>query len=233
MKVKLVAPDTIEILLDAKDIKEYNLSLQDFSVPSLKIQSIISKVCSTSREQFGIDFSDHPVMVEVCIEKVENVEYTSYSDEENFTPERVIIQVTKADFPPNLEEVVMRDMAKNNKQREDVNNTSSMFKDNPNNSTKNKYHYILCTLDNLEYTKAAAKYIKPIIKGESMLYKTEHNYILAFKISKRSKINISFLMSMLDEFGVSKETSEMEFIYLNEHHKLLMKKNAVKLLLNY
>lgn len=246
MEITVVSPTQIEASIQRLDFKKYELNVEDLSYMSNKLDTLIKSICSKSYA-LGVDFNDKPLMIDLKGTHVNG--NIAVGSEEDVLAVMTISCVSTEDLPEELRAAFM-EVAEDEEDEYLDEDIPSLFtpsnlpfpqiepptkepKAKAKTTPKSTHHIILCKFSTMAKIHPVAMQLKPIIKGENMLYKVNDYYVLAFKISKRCKINMEQVLCILSEYCEPQQASELEYISLYEHGKLVAKSNALKLILTY
>lgn len=250
MKIEKISENQIRCTLSRSDLKDRELKLSELAYGSEKANDLFRDMMEQAFEEFGFEANDIPLIIEaipvagegivLLITKVEDPDEldTRFSrftpltadDLENEQDDEVSVSDSSEGETPSAQEDLvnfLRALGIN----VSVNQLSS---DTPKNTTKrpapkNLKEPQMFSFHSLDEVSSAAGMVDSIFTGHSTLYKnrTTRKYYL---ILSSDSDQFSKVINILSEFGQKEKATNSTIAYLEEHHEVLIKENAISIM---
>lgn len=214
MKIERISDTQIKFYLTKEDLEERNLKITELAMGSEKAQLLFRDIMEQAMEECGFEASNGALMIEavpasndsimIIVSKVSDDSHKNQGF--SLTPEsRDKRRFKKSPLPPLGEPE----------------------------KTKDSDRLTVFSFASLNDVTAAAFRLKDKYNGSSMLYKLEDSYYLvAHNDSDSDNILIDEMDSILSEYGKKHISNIISKYYLAEHGEVIIKKDAVNVLVS-
>ena len=238
MKLEKINDNQFRCILSASDLENRDLHLSELTYGSPKAKSLFDDMIGEANRQFGFVPNDAPLMVEAI-------------PTEKGT---IILTITKVDDPAELDTRFSQFASQAAEGSSDEENASLSGAENIKNfiekmagaaTSKPDSSRKLDTLENpnvrvflftsLKNVVKAAKTVSSSYEGRSTLYLDEDTdeLFLAVTKSQLSKEDFMRLSNVLTEYGLPVNSHPASLAYLNEHARVLISRDALKVLTTF
>ena len=231
--------DTVRCILSEEDMQEHDLKLEDFFTNKDKARNFLEDVVRQAKEEIGYETKGDTFAMQVMPLSKNRLSITFTERSENAL-QNMLGHIKSAIGGMEDEEMndIMEHMCKNVMEKaEDVLKNSNILDDTDNKPEKKrakKEFYRVYCFKKLEDVEQFCGGIPENYIVKSQLYKDEKMdaYYLSIEKGRVSMKNIEKICLRAEEFAtlVSTQSSYIEFC--REHYKMIIKKNAVKVIRN-
>lgn len=201
MKFKRLSDDKIQIIISSEDLEKRDVKKWDLMPNSPRAQELFQEMLEQAYEECGFEVdSETQLMVEAY----------------PMTAESLVITVTKVRSKNNIRELLGADLD------EDDDVLLDEYEDEDYSDLES--NDLVYRFNDFEDTVQLANIIDMDYQDECSMYKKGNDYFLTFAIPDKLS---DHALSMLGEYGCIKHIAEA---YLKEHAKLMIDKNAIKVL---
>lgn len=226
MKIELLSENKIQIELTSTDLKERNIQLRELAIGSEKAYSLLREIMETAYYKYNFNIDESPIVIETTqlATNMIKIIITRISDEEDVN-EFVPSGKNMEDLLKNKLDLFKKlgDEAKNSASQQNRQKTKESIK----NLESNLVIFSFVDMDTV------AKASVPIEKYnfKSILYKRDDKFFLV--LEKGTDEDYENARILLNEFGDEHMGNDMSKLFLNEHSKIIIKKDAVQVLSNF
>ena len=234
MKIEKVNENQIRCTLTKEDLADRQIKLSELAYGSEKAKTLFRDMIEQANDEFGFEVADIPVMVEAI----------------PLSGETIILQITKVEYPEELdtrfskfseaEDVDDYDRESEKELFSDVQAADEVLdivKEVPQKATKaKKQQAVILTkmfeVKNLEQLERLSHVLDGYYEGENDIYKDEvkNRFYLLVRKSNHSPEEFNKVCNIISEYAVYKKYTSATEAFLKEHAKLILKKDALQVL---
>lgn len=228
MKIEVISDSQIKFILNQSDLTERNIKLTELSYGSEKIQELFHEMLEEATAQYGVDFSNRPLMIEAIPVSLNSIMIivTKVTESSDLMSKLESYASPLADFiksrlqnigsKPNFDSFEdLLDMHLEQPGHEEIKKETSI-------------DHIAYTFGSLDVLTRASLLVDNLFLGESQLYKKDGLYYLLLDVKDyvaKDQLRISFV---LGEFGNRISASYLTKYMLEEHGEVILANNAIK-----
>lgn len=233
MKIEKISDTQIRVTLNHDDLQDRDIKIGELAYGSVKAQALFKDMMLKAYEDFGFETDNIPLMIEAV----------------PLSTESIMIVVTKVQDPSEIDEKLdslgSRPTHKNFKEAltssildfKEVFENLEGHEETPSASARQSVadtsSILLYAFDSFNDVCLVSKYVEPIYFGDASLYKYHDKYFLVLHKNKKAGADQTMLISLLEEFGMPGNASELHELFLKEHAKLLIEANTIEILCKY
>ncbi len=230
MKIERINENQIRCILTPADLEDRKLKLSELAFGSEKAKSLFHDMMQMAATELGFEAENIPLMIEaipsmdsiiLIITKVNNPD-----DLEQRFPGSASISSAKKEFLETLEGAEdILDLLNKMKQAVEAQKTNQSEAAEETAASVRLFSFT--TLDNVI---SACKFLAPLYKGVSTLYKdpVEQVYILALSLSDYTTGEFNRICNMFTEYASLEKADGVTLAFLEEHCTLMINQNAVE-----
>lgn len=219
MKIELISENKIQIELTITDLKERNIQLKELAVGSEKAYSLLREIMETAYYEYDFNIDESPIVIETTQLPTSTIKIviTRISDEEEanefINSGKSVEELIKEKFDvfKKLGEEAKQNAAKQNKK------TVTLPKNN----------MLIFSFKDMDTTAKASLLIDKF-NFNSVLYKRDNKFFLCLEKGKEEDFENAKVL--LNEFGNEHLGNDISKLFLGEHGKVIIKKDAVEVL---
>lgn len=238
MKIEKINENKIRCTLTRSDLEIRHLKLSEIAYGTDKARALFRDMIAEATHQFGFETDNMPLMIEAIPMSNECIilDITKVSDPEELdtrfsrfsqSGSDLIEDYPKDFLPDGADEVLdlfqklldhrMKNLSKDDREQQAVELASEL-------DMRKLYVF-----PNLEQVRKASTILKDTYQGDNRLYKNEENHYFYLVITKSSHTPEEFnkVCNILSEYGANQKYTTSNEAYMQEHYKLLLKKDAL------
>ncbi len=238
MKIEKVNDNQIRCTLTREDLADRQIKLSELAYGSEKARSLFRDMIQQANYEFGFETNDIPLMVEAI----------------PLSSESIILVITKVEYPEELdirfskfseadEEFLSHDDIADTPNAQGADDILDLFeKIRKNSSKESKEENIELPRDltkmfefaNLDNVCRVSHVVNGYYLGKNDLYKDvqKNRFYLLLHKSEHTPAEFNKICNMISEYAYQKNYSPSTGAYLNEHGKLMLKNNALQVLVS-
>lgn len=226
MKIELISENKIKIELTNSDLEKRNIQLKELAVGSEKAYSLLREIMETAYYKYNFNIDESPIVIETMQLSTDAIRIliTRIQDEgdvENFVK-------SSKNFDEILKDKIdifkkLGDEAKNQNLQQQQQKQRDV-------KPKVKEDLLVFSFDDMDTVAKASIMIKEY-NFKSILYKKDEKFFLL--LEKNDSDVFDKAKIILNEFGSEHIGSYKSKLFLNEHSKIIIKKDAVEVLSTY
>lgn len=214
MKIEKISETQIKFLLTKEDLQERNLKIAELAYGSDKAQALFRDIMEQALEECGFEANNIPLMIEAIPVSNESVMIIVSKVSDDCNPENSFTLT-----PPTM------DIRKYKKK--------SLISESSNDEVKDDERLTIYSFKNLDDVTEASTRLSRIYNGTNLLYKFEGNFFLvAHNDNEEDNLMTDDIDSVLCEYGQKHVSNLVTKYYLIEHGEVIIKNNALKVLLS-
>lgn len=226
MKIEKISDTQIKVTLNHSDLIDRDLKISELAYGSSKAQALFKDMMARAYEDFGFETENVPLMIEAV----------------PLSTDSIMLVVTKVEDPSQIEQkldaIGERPTHRTFKEPEEdrLTDLALMGKGVPETPEVTKVSEdtdITYAFNDFDSVCMAAHRAQAIFIGDNSLYKYNEKYFVVFGRNKKANATIEGLVGVLDEFGSSCPSSNLNEMFLQEHGQLMIKQHAIDVLSKY